>query len=452
MERNKNRIINRVVFAVLLIAASAATLKLFHLQALGNPENYHSDVKAYILEMQGLESGYSFPYPVFFKLSAFMNLFAEPELAVALAEMLLNSLGLLITKIAFDRLALQELEASVETRRSSLRAAGRRPILQSWMAGVAISVVVVTLFFISMLFPPEGYYLPGIKFLYLGVFTANPFHNATYMAARPFAILAFLWFARLMPVYEEGFAGRGTGGSGAARGVPLRDYLLFSVFLLLTTMTKPSYTIILVCSAGLLMLYRLVRSGFRNFRPTLWLGLCFIPTFIELLYQFKGVFVPEEAGEEGGIGFTLGEIWRGCCDNIPLAIGLAVGFPILVLLLNYRELKKNSLYRLSWINFCVGFATAFFLYEKGFRKPDFNFAWGYMYGIFFCHMGALLVLLKATAGLLAGTVPAGGAASEGLRSKRIRAVGVILQWLAYLWHVACGFYYFGMMMRGEIYI
>lgn len=453
MERNrKNRIINRVVFAVLLFAASAVTLRLFHMQALGNPESYHSDVEAYILEMQGLESGYNFPYPIFFKLSAFLNLFVGPELAVALAEMLLNSLALVITKAAFDRLSLKELEAAVEARRNRLRVAGKLPILQGWMAGVGISVVVVALFFISMVFPPKGHYLPGIRFLYLGVFTANPFHNATYMAARPFAILAFLWFAKLMPVYEEGFAGCRAGDDRGARGVLLRDYVLFSIFLLLTTMTKPSYTIVLVGSAGLLMLCRLIRSGFRNFRSTVWLGLCFVPTFIDLLYQFKGVFVPEEAGVEGGIGFTFGEIWRSCCDNIPLAVGLAVGFPILVLLLNRKELKENSLYRLSWINFCVGFATAFFLYEKGFRKPDFNFSWGYMYGIFFCHMGALLVLLKETAGLLAESVPTAGMASEELRRKRLRAAGVILQWLAYLWHVVCGFYYFGMMMGGEFYV
>lgn len=437
--KNKNCIINRVVFAALLFAASAATLKLFYLQALGDSGNYFSDMEAYILEMQGLDSGYSFPYPVFFKLSAFLNLFVRPELAVALAEMLLNSLALVIAKAAFDRLTLKELEASVEALRSRRRAAGRRTFLRTWMAGVWISVAVVALFFISMVFPPKGHYLPGIRFRYLGVFSANPFHNATYMAARPFAILAFLWFAKLMPVYEE-------------ETVSLRDYILFSVFLLLTTMTKPSYTIVLVCSAGLLMLYRLVRRGFKNFRATVLLGLCFIPTFIDLLYQYKGVFVPEEAGAEGGIGFTFGEIWRSCCDNIPLAVGLAAGFPILVLLLNHKELKKNSLYSFSWMNFCAGFVTAFFLYEKGFRKPDFNFSWGYMYGIFFCHMGALLVLLKATTGLLKEPAPAAEAVSEKRWGKSLRTVCVILQWLAYLWHVTCGLYYFGLMMQGETYV
>ncbi len=436
------------VFTVLLIVVSAITLVLFYRQTTGSPEHYHSDMKAYILEMQGLDSGYSFPYPVFFKLSAFLNLFATPELAVALATMLLNSLAMIITKLALNHLALGELENAVERRGIRLRKTGKKSVVKKWMAGVLLSVLAVSLFFISMLYPPSGIYLPGIKFKYLGVFTPNPFHNATYMAARPFAILAFLWYAKLLPVYERGCgasrAGRSIGSSaesgigscaGEENAPALKDYILFSVFLLLATMTKPSFTIVLVGTAGLIMLYRLFRSKFRNFVPTIQLGLCFIPTFLDLLYQFKGVFVPEE-GAEGGIGFCFGEVWGYYCGNIPLAICLAVGFPILVLLLNYRELKRDSLYRFSWQIYLMSFAMAFFLYEKGFRKPDFNFSWGYMYGIFFCHMGALLVLIKATA---AGT------------DNKKKTLLIASQWLAYQFHLVCGVLYFGVFMSGRMY-
>lgn len=418
----RKHLLDGAVFAVLLIAVSAVTLVLFYRQTTGNPEHYHSDMKAYILEMQGLDSGYSFPYPVFFKLSALLNLFTTPEFAVALATMLLNSLAMIVTKLILNHLTLGELENAVERRQNRLQEAGKNSIVKKWMAGVLLSILAISLFFISMLYPPSGIYLPGIKFKYLGVFTPNPFHNATYMAARPFAILAFLWYAKLLPVYEKGCVRR-------------KDYILFSVFLLLATMTKPSFTIVLVGTAGLIMLYRLFRSKFKNFVPTIQLGLCFIPTFIDLLYQFKGVFVPEE-GAEGGIGFCFGEVWGYYCNNIPLAVCLAVGFPILVLILNYKELKKDSLYRFSWQIYLMSFTMAFFLFEKGFRKPDFNFSWGYMYGIFFCHMGALLVLIKATA--------------TGTDNKK-KTFLIALQWLAYLFHLVCGVLYFGVFMSGRMY-
>ena len=413
----RDKIIDWMSFAILLLLFSGVTLWLFHQQTLGSPERYHSDMKAYILEMQGLDSGYSFPYPILFKLGAFFHLFTTPEFAMALATMVLNSGAVVITKIALNRLSLEGLQQAWGERRE---AAGKRNRCL-WAPGMLISILSVLLFLISMIYPPDGIYLPGIRFKYLGVFTPNPFHNATYMAARPFAILAFLWLAKLLPEYEK--------------RAEKKDYFLFSLFLLLATMAKPSFTIVLVGTAGLIMLYRLIRRRFKNFVPSIWMGLTFVPTFLDLLYQFKGVFVPQE-GAEGGIGFCLGDVWRQYCGNLPLAIGLAIGFPLLVLLCNWRELKRDSLYRLSWQLYLMSFAMAFFLYEKGFRKPDFNFSWGYMYGIFFCHMGALLVLLKATAG--AG-------------AQKNKPIVIALQWLALFCHVVCGLLYFKNFLSGGMY-
>lgn len=434
--RRFGRVVDIAVFLLLLAAVSAVTLTLFHRQTHGSPQGYHSDMKAYILEMQGLNTKYSFPYPVFFKLAAFIHLFAEAELSVAIATMLLNSLAIVITKIAFNRMLLPN-------------GRGR------WWEGILVSLLAVSLFFVSMLYPPKGIYLPGIKFNYLGVFSPNPFHNATYMAARPFTILAFLWYVKLLKEYEE--------------GGKLKDYILFSVFLLIATMTKPSFTLVLVSTAGLIMLYRLIRSGFRNFVPTVWLGLTFVPTFIDLLYQFKGVFVPEE-GAEGGIGFCFGEVWANVCDNIPLAICLIVAFPLLVLVLNFRELKTNTLYRFSWQLFLLGLAEAFLLYEKGFRKFDFNFSWGYMCGAFFCHFGALALLAQKTqaamnakkAAEVCGAEICEESDGDGWRKWRGRVTAlwrrrewqlvlIAAQWLAYLWHLICGILYFRQFMTGAMY-
>lgn len=407
-----------VVFAALVAIASAITLWLFYRQCVENMLGsgmYHSDMKAYILEMQGLDSGYSFPYPILFKLAAAIHLVTGgfttgAELAMALATMLLNSAGMVALKVMLDRHVGAELQ----------KAMPGHPVLP----GILTGTVAVSLFFVSMVYPPTGIYLPGIKYKYLGVFTANPFHNATYMAARPFAILTFFKYADLIPLYEQKNAWKEHG----------KDYILFSIYLLLATMTKPSFTIVLVGGAGILMLWRMIRSGFRNFVPTVWLGVCFLPTFADLLYQFRGVFVPQE-GQEGGIGFTFGHVWMQYCGNLPLAIGLAIGFPILVLLLNYKELRRDSGYRFSWQIYGMSFLMAFCLYEKGFREMDFNFSWGYMYGIFFAFVGALQVLLRAT-------VKADTKKKKGL---------IAVQWLAYLWHLVCGLYYFWGFLQGAMY-
>ncbi len=406
--------VDLLVFALLVVGVFAVTLWLFYKQTTGNPQSYHSDMKAYIQEMTGEGSIYSFPYPIFFKFSAFLHLFFGAEFSVALATAIMNTGAIILTKLSLDRLV----------RRETPR--------------VLISVAAVGLFFISMLYTPGGLYLPGIKFKYLGVFTANPFHNATYMAARPFAILAFLWFAKLMPVYEKGVRWFGQPDDGTGK-VSVSDYLWFSLCLLLATMTKPSFTIVLVGAAGLIMLYRMIRSKFSNFVPTILLGLTFIPTFIDLLYQFKGVFVPEE-GVEGGMGFCFGDIWALYCGNIPLAICLAIGFPVLVLIVNFGKLKTDSIYRFSWQIYLMSFAMAFLLYEKGFRAPDFNFSWGYMYGIFFAHFGALIILLQES-----------GRVIFARDYSKKQWVLFVLQWLAYLAHLVCGLFYFWGFLQGKMY-
>lgn len=405
----ENKWLDGAIFAVVLAVVSAFSLQLFYMQTLGGVD---SDMKAYILEMQGLDSGYSFPYPIFFKLAALVHLFAAPELSVAIALVLMNGAAMAVTKLAFNRLARE--------------AEGGRG-LPCYMGGIC-SLLAVSLFLISMLYPPKGIYLPGIRFRYLGVFTANPFHNATYMAARPFAILAFLWYGRLLDRYGKSIRENG------------KDYLLFALFLLLATMTKPSFTLVLVSSAGLLMLYRLVRAGFRNLIPTLQLGVCFIPTFLALLYQYAGVFVPAD-GEERGLGFCFGSVWKEYCDNIPLGMCLAMGFPILVLLLNWKKAGKDTLVRFSWMMYLVSFAEAFLLYEKGFRRVDFNFSWGYMYGIFFCHFSSLMFLMRSTA-------DSRGKAEAGQKGRRWL---LSVQWLAYLGHVVCGIFYFRDLLAGGSY-
>lgn len=402
-------------FGLGLLFFSGMMLYLFYRQTTGSPALYPSDMKAYILQMQGLDSGYSFPYPVFFKISAFFHWFCSPEMAVALATMVLNALSMVLMKLAVNRIVLEDMRKALKK--------------YSYLAGICLSLVTFSLFYVSMVYPPKGIYLPGIQNYYLGIFTPNPFHNATYLAVRPFTILVFFQFAGLLSIYEEGYGGR---KRKVEKGVSLWDYVLFSVSLLLATMTKPSFTLVFVAAAGLIMLYRLCRARFRNFLPSVQLGLCFVPTFLDLLYQYKGVFVPEP-GQEGGVGFGIATAWSLHCDNIPLGVGLAMGFPILVLLINFRELKDNAVYRFSWQLYAMSFATVFFLYEKGFRLADMNFSWGYMHGIFFAFVGAMLVLLKSTA------------------KKSKPGWLLTAQWLAYGWHLVCGIYYFSGIYAGRIY-
>lgn len=406
MKRTNNnasdKFIDRGIFLAGMLGYGVLMFLNFRQQALGLVE---SDMEAYIREMLGTNTKYAFPYPVYFRLGALIHLVvSSPQYSMAIAAVLLCLGSAAALKYYMDREIGRVLQ---ETGRQA-----------HWQYGLLGTLTAFSLLLVSMLYVPTGYRFSGIPFAYVGVFSPNPFHNATYNAARPFAIVSFFLFAAILPEYE-------------AR-TDWKKYIGFGAALLLTTLTKPSFTLVLVSAAGLVMLWRLIRSRGKGFMAALRLGLTFLPTFAVLLYQFLGVFGPVE--EEGGIGFGFLTVWRHYCDNIPLAILLAAAFPLTVLLCHIKELGRQGLYRFSWQIYLLSLAEFVFLYEKGFRLVDANFSWGYMYGLFFVFAASLMVLT-----------------GDSLRHRGRRLVR-LLQWGMYGLHLLLGcFYLYGILSGGSYY-
>ena len=187
--KKKLLIYNYLFFSVLLLLYMAVTLFLFHRQSVSYDGKYGSDIHPYIAEMQGKDSGYDFPYPILFLTGRFFSLFPPPHHAMALAITLLNALTAPVLKYYWDKLL-------------------KVPTAVSCKKGILSSLSVFSMLFVSMLYPLAylgRYNELGKNYLhrYLGTFTPNPYHNATYLAARPFSILAFFSFADILDFYEK---------------------------------------------------------------------------------------------------------------------------------------------------------------------------------------------------------------------------------------------------------
>ncbi len=397
MKENKNNriLIDRLLFPLMLIAYGVMIFYDFHLQTLGGKD---TDMAAYIEEMLGTNEKYPFPYPLYFKLGALIHVFVkDPALCMVLGVTILAILTAAVLKWC---LTGKEKEK-----------------------GLWYTLLTLALLTVSMLYVPTGFRFPGIKFAYAGVFTPNPLQNATYNAARPFAIFSFFWFARILKSYEK--------------ESNIRDFVVFSLSLFLTTLTKPSFTFVLVPTAGLIMLYRLVMARGKNIIPSIKLGVTFIPTFGLLLYQFFGVFGPVEEGERG-IGFGFLKVWEQYCGNVPLAIVLAGAFPLFFLCLHVADMKrqgkeKYGIFFFALQCYLMSLVQFMFLYEKGFRMADANFSWGYMYGLFFMYVAAAKILLEETL------------------EKKSKLWLLVLQWGLFLGHFICGICYYLGYMGGKGY-
>ena len=359
--------ITKAAYFLLLAAYTVLLFVLFRNQAFHlEYEYYGSDVDAYILEMLGIDSGFDFPYPVYFMLGKFLALFSNVHMGAALSATILNS----VSPAVLSYFMLKEL-APLVPEKDKNRTAYEGFIL----------LVTYSIFFVSMLYPPKNIYLPGMTLRNLGVFSANPYYNQTYLAARGFAIVAFFLFAHILTYYED--------------HVDKKEYIAFSVFLLLATLTKPSFTLVLVSAAAVHMIVKLIMSKGKKLREFLCLLATAVPTFITLLIQFGGVFgSSSHAGEGGGIGFGIGKAWSVYTGNIVLAVMLANAFPGVVMLLNLKRFKDNKIFLLAWEVMMAGFLEFLCLYEKGERLIHCNFAWGYIYGIFFVFVAGLMILIE----------------------------------------------------------
>jgi len=394
-----------ILSIVLCGVLAGLTLYLSYQQAFhawNGLKEYHSDVLAYMQEVKGIASGYSFPYPIMFWMIRLVHFLLPIEWAVAIVLMVLQCTSFLLLRYYIQRFLRRA--ASVEK--------------SGWQQALASLAAFGALFY-SMIFV-YNHPMPGLRFYYMGVFSPNPFHNATYIASRPFCITSFFMFADLLEHYEE--------------RLELRKALAFGVFLLLATMTKPSFTIVFCGAAGLIMVCRLFKCRFCNWKNTLLLGCAFIPTFLDLLYQFGGVFSGVDSkGEEAGIGFGLFKVWTEYCDNYFMAMLLLIFFPLAVLIFQYRKIFTHTIYRFGWQMYGMGLVMFILLYEKGFRRVDANFSWGYMLGAFFLVVSSLCVLLEETC----------KADSHSWK--------LLIQWAAFGMHVACGLIYFLIIFTGGSY-
>lgn len=406
--RNETAKKTEYLFTMALLAVLAGlTLYLTYHQAWYaingmTDQAYHSDILAYMQKVMGIDSGYSFPYPVLFWLTGLLYKGMPITWAISIVITALHASSFLLLRHYFQKYVCKALGRELTLRQQLLTTAA----------------AFLTLFY-SMIFV-YNHPFPGTRFYYMGVFSPNPLHNATYQASRPFAIVSVFLFADLLEGYEQ--------------KIDCKKAAAFSAALLLATMTKPSFTIVFCGAAGLIMLYRMFRNKCAAFRNTLLLGCMFIPTFLDLLYQFGGVFTGVDSkGQETGIGFSLFKVWREYCSNYAVAIGLMIFFPLVVLFFQHRKLWSNTLYRFGWQMYGMSLAMFILLYEKGFRAVDANFSWGYMLGTFFLVMSSLLVLLE-----------------ESMQKEKNR-YKLLLQWGAFGLHVLCGVGYYVIVFTGGSY-
>lgn len=395
-----------ILFLALLAISGFFLYRLVICQVIyaGRSDGYPSDVVAYIMEIQGTNTEYNFAYPLFFLTGKFFNLFLPIGPATAVSVVLYNGLSMILLKKYFENLLIKT---------------GR--IKDSALSHIVITLAVFGCCVMSMWWLPRfgKYKLPHKDQVYAGTLSGNPWHNATYIATKPFSIVAFFSFSELLSQYEN--------------KIQIKTAVTFAISLMLSAVAKPTFNLVLISAAGTVMLVRFIRSRFKNFKQSVLLGCCFFPTFAVMLIQYADMFGSTFGDDVQGIRFCWFEVWKIYNPHVLEAVFYANVTAVICLFFFAKDLIKDTLYRFTTVFFLISFLEAGLICERGKRFVDFNFGWGYMHGIFFFQSVSAIKLIEATF------------------SKRFKWYWTVLLWVLFLSQIVAGILYFKGLYYGRDY-
>lgn len=276
----------------------------------------------------------------------------------------------------------------------------------------------------------EPLYVPWFNaYQYEGQFSINPIFNPTHMAVKPFGLLCFMFAVDLILAYK---------GKERLYFPGIRKdrwlYILFSVILLLSAFTKPTFMYMLL-PAG--VIYLLIDLGFALKRRDgsagkvwsfMWrIGCASIPALLYLLLEYFAFYFWGGTNDDASLAiYPFLTAWHIFSPDVPRSLRLAMAFPFWMTITNLRYYFQSEEGRLSLIGYAVGTLEFAFIVETGEKLAHLNFGWPMMSGMLLLWVisGARLVALTAKP-----------------HSRRWNLIVITVGWILLAIHLFSGLYY-----------
>jgi hypothetical protein len=275
-----------------------------------------------------------------------------------------------------------------------------------------------TFLFISKICIPEW-----SPYYYQDSFSTQPWHNSTYTLMRLFGIPAVMMYFVIRRNYTK--------------SLNLKDCILFSIFLLLTNLSKPNFLLAFAPVMLWVLIYDFVASRGKTFKNAFLFGLCVLITSGVLLLEYNANFPSD--GDSGGIAFSVSNAIDLFSRDKKMILHMTLNylFPIYVTCLYLKNRKKtdpftNLVMKESWAMNILTILIYFFIIETGSRRADGNFGWGtpFFACLLFIVCGCVLYRMK--------------------KMKLISEKEYITAGHIYAMHVIFGVFYYALLLLGYL--
>jgi len=244
-----------------------------------------------------------------------------------------------------------------------------------YLRSIILNTHLESLLITWILFLVSAIYLPFFsKNIYLGQGTPNIWHNPTFIAQKPLAILIFFMAIVFLQFNNNSL---------------LNKKSLFLAFLLFASVwIKPNFAITLIFSLFLyIFLSRKSRFKIERYGQTL---IIVIPSIISLALQYYFTYKPLASKYHPSLIIDYLAVWKHHSPNPYISLLLGIAFPVALLIFKFSSIKKNPLFALTIILFVIALAQMAFFAEEGYRFFYWNFSWSYYMGLYFVFLVALL--------------------------------------------------------------
>ncbi len=263
---------------------------------------------------------------------------------------------------------------------------------------------------------------------YAGSLIAQPWHNITYIAMKPFAVLTLYNFFELYRIYSE------------EKRISTKHWILTMVMMALATNMNAGFMMTFGIVFTALLIIDLAKKR-NNAENVLIMALTMVPALVLLFSQYaincmsvadkpyRLVFGPSMYFFMEGIKAFV----------MKFVTGLA--FPVLVFAYNRKKHPKYAL--LEAVSFLVGLIEAMFIVENGARAGNGSFLWGMQFFGFMLYAYAVPQLFDNIKAILHKPK------KEKREKEEKERLYMIVCLLLVLAHIVSGLYYFYRLMQGN---
>ena len=289
------------------------------------------------------------PFRVLQDLSGFWQYLYDHSFTVC--AILIATAAYLATVVLLKKRFYQNWKASL----------GGRAYFYAWLAGFCLLLVNPILLFTLK------------SRLILGYIPANLWHNPTYTLMRPFALWLFF--------YAE---------DHWDKSVDAKHWWLVALMSYLVIFAKPNFTLSFLPA---LVIFLVIKAGpIRKWNWALLTALA-IPAFFSLAYQYW--FIAQYPSESSFFfAPLLGALYYTKNGFVLIAfLLLSIAFPLLVSIVDRKEVLRRVDFQLAWLNFAVAMLT-FLLFTELPHVAMLNFSWGAVMAVFILFVVSLNHLVR----------------------------------------------------------